>query len=118
MVTNTLKITRATMLLSATSNGVGVNVRLVGYGLSVSRYQGIYSANRQSGDGLVTDKGGFVGHHMVGVSATASRPVVVGRTTGERESNLWRCCRADDSQGGFRVEGEGGKAEDGEMTLT
>ena len=30
------------MLLSATSNGVGVNVRLVGYGLSVSRYQGIY----------------------------------------------------------------------------
>ena len=33
---------RATMLLSATSNGVGVNVRLVGYGLSVSRYQGIY----------------------------------------------------------------------------
>jgi len=34
---------RATMLLSATSNGVGVNVRLVGYSLSVSRYQGIYS---------------------------------------------------------------------------
>jgi len=33
---------RATMLLSATSNGVGMNVRLVGYGLSVSRYQGIY----------------------------------------------------------------------------
>jgi len=33
---------RATMLLSATSNGVGVNVRLVGYGLSISRYQGIY----------------------------------------------------------------------------
>jgi hypothetical protein len=33
---------RGTMLLSATSNGVGVNVRLVGYGLSVSRYQGIY----------------------------------------------------------------------------
>jgi hypothetical protein len=32
------------MLLSATSNGVGVNVRLVGYGLSVSRYQGIYNA--------------------------------------------------------------------------
>jgi hypothetical protein len=31
------------MLLSATSNGVGVNVRLVGYGLSVSRYQGIYT---------------------------------------------------------------------------
>ena len=31
------------MLLSATSNGVGVNVRLVGYGLSVSRYQGIFS---------------------------------------------------------------------------
>ena len=31
------------MLLSATSNDVGVNVRLVGYGLSVSRYQGIYS---------------------------------------------------------------------------
>ena len=34
---------RATMLLSATSNGVGVNVRLVGYGLSISRYQGIYN---------------------------------------------------------------------------
>ncbi len=33
---------RATMLLSATSNGVGVNVRLVGYSMSVSRYQGIY----------------------------------------------------------------------------
>jgi hypothetical protein len=32
------------MLLLATSNDVGVNVRLVGgYGLSVSRYQGIYS---------------------------------------------------------------------------
>jgi hypothetical protein len=31
----------ATMLLSATSNSVGVNVRLVGYGLFVSRYQGI-----------------------------------------------------------------------------
>ena len=31
------------MLLSATSNGVGVNVRLVGYGLSISRYQGIYN---------------------------------------------------------------------------
>ncbi len=31
------------MLLSATSNDVGVNVRLVGYGLSISRYQGIYS---------------------------------------------------------------------------
>ena len=31
------------MLLSATSNDVGVNVRLVGYGLFVSRYQGIYS---------------------------------------------------------------------------
>ena len=42
MVTNTLKIMGATMLLSATSNDVGVNVRLVGYGLSVSRYQGIY----------------------------------------------------------------------------
>ncbi len=28
------------MLLLATSNGVGVNVRLVGYGLSISRYQG------------------------------------------------------------------------------
>jgi hypothetical protein len=28
--------------LSATSNDVGVNVRLVGYGLFVSRYQGIY----------------------------------------------------------------------------
>ncbi len=42
VVTNTLKIMRATMLLSATSNGVGVNVRLEGYGLSVSRYQGIY----------------------------------------------------------------------------
>jgi len=34
---------RATMLLSATSNGVGVNVRLVGYGLSVSRYHLIYT---------------------------------------------------------------------------
>jgi hypothetical protein len=33
----------ATMLLSATSSGVGVNVRLVGYGLSISRYQGIYN---------------------------------------------------------------------------
>jgi hypothetical protein len=33
----------ATMLLSATTNSVGVNVRLVGYGLSISRYQGIYS---------------------------------------------------------------------------
>jgi hypothetical protein len=43
VVTNTLKIMRGTMLLSATSNGVGVNVRLVGYGLSVSRYQGIYT---------------------------------------------------------------------------
>ena len=42
VVTNTLKIMRATMLLSATSNGVGVNLRLVGYGLSVSRYQGIF----------------------------------------------------------------------------
>jgi len=42
MVTNTLKIMRATMLLLATSIGVGVNVRLVGYDLSVSRYQGIY----------------------------------------------------------------------------
>ena len=31
------------MLLSATSNGVGVNVRLVGYGLSVSRYHLIYT---------------------------------------------------------------------------
>ncbi len=30
------------MLLLATSSGVGVNVRLVGYGLSISRYQGIY----------------------------------------------------------------------------
>jgi hypothetical protein len=40
--TNTLKIMGATMLLSATSNDVGVNVRLVGYGLTVSRYQGIY----------------------------------------------------------------------------
>ena len=39
MVTNTLKIMRATMLLSAS---VGVNVRLVGYGLSVSRYQRIF----------------------------------------------------------------------------
>ncbi len=29
------------MLLATTSNGVGVNVRLVGYGLSVSGYQGI-----------------------------------------------------------------------------
>ena len=38
---------RATMLLLATSNGVGVNVRLVGYGLSISRYQGIYNAPRE-----------------------------------------------------------------------
>ncbi len=42
MVTNTLKIMGGTMLLLATSNGVGINVRLVGYGLSISRYQGIY----------------------------------------------------------------------------
>ncbi len=42
VVTNTLKIMGATMLLLATSNGVGVNVRLVGYGLFVSRYQGIF----------------------------------------------------------------------------
>jgi hypothetical protein len=42
VVTNTLKIMRATMLLLATSNGVGVNVSLVGYGLPFSRYQGIY----------------------------------------------------------------------------
>jgi hypothetical protein len=47
VVTNTLKITRGTMLLLATSNGVGVNVRLVGYGLSISRYQGIYNAPRE-----------------------------------------------------------------------
>jgi hypothetical protein len=33
---------RAAMLLATTSNGVGMNVRLVGYGLSVSGYQGIY----------------------------------------------------------------------------
>jgi hypothetical protein len=33
------------MLLTTTSNGVGVNVRLVGYGLSVSGYQGIYNLN-------------------------------------------------------------------------
>ena len=33
------------MLLSATSNGVDVNVRLVGYGLSVSRYQGIFTGD-------------------------------------------------------------------------
>ncbi len=31
------------MLLLAISNGVGVNVRLVGYGLSISRYQGIFT---------------------------------------------------------------------------
>jgi hypothetical protein len=31
------------MLLLATSNGVGVNVRLVGYGLSMSGYQRIYT---------------------------------------------------------------------------
>ncbi len=31
------------MLLVTTSNGVGVNVRMVGYGLSKSGYQGIYS---------------------------------------------------------------------------
>ncbi len=47
MVTNTLKIMRATMLLSANSIGVGVNVRLVGYGLSVSRYQGIFRENSE-----------------------------------------------------------------------
>ena len=47
MVTNTLKIMRATMLLSATSNGVGVNVRLVGQGLSVSRYKGIYTIDER-----------------------------------------------------------------------
>ena len=38
---------RATMLLLANSIGVGVNVRLVGYGLSVSRYQEIYTPLRQ-----------------------------------------------------------------------
>ena len=37
------------MLLSATSNGVGVNVRLVGYGLSISRYQGIFKARLVQG---------------------------------------------------------------------
>ena len=47
VVTNTLKIMGATMLLLATSNGVGMNVRLVGYGLSVSRYQGIFTPLRQ-----------------------------------------------------------------------
>ncbi len=47
VVADTLKIMRATMLLSATSNGVGVNVRLVGYGLSISRYQGIYTPLQQ-----------------------------------------------------------------------
>ncbi len=41
-VTNILKIMGATTLLSATSNDVGMNLRLVGYGLSISRYQGIY----------------------------------------------------------------------------
>jgi hypothetical protein len=50
VVTNTLKIMRATMLLSATSNGVGVNVGLVGYGLSVSRYQGIYNDDDNDDD--------------------------------------------------------------------
>jgi hypothetical protein len=35
------------MLLLATSNGVGVNVRLVEYGLSVSRFLGIYNAPRE-----------------------------------------------------------------------
>ena len=49
MVTNTLKIMGATMLLLATSNDVGVNVRLVGYGLSVSRHQGIYRHDRVRG---------------------------------------------------------------------
>ena len=48
MVTNTLKIMRATMLLSATSNGVGVNVRLGGYGLSVFKFQGIYTSGFKS----------------------------------------------------------------------
>ena len=33
----------AAMLLATTPNGVGVNVRLVGYGLSTSGNQGIYS---------------------------------------------------------------------------
>ncbi len=49
MVTNTLKIMGAMMLLLATSNGVGVNVRLVGYGLSVSRYQGIFTILDEAG---------------------------------------------------------------------
>jgi hypothetical protein len=34
---------RATRLLSATSSGVGMNVRQVGYGLAVSRYPQIYT---------------------------------------------------------------------------
>jgi hypothetical protein len=46
VVTNTLKIMRATMLLSATSIGVGMNVRLVGCGLSIFRYQGIYTLQK------------------------------------------------------------------------
>ncbi len=48
MVTNAIKIMGATMLLSATSNGVGINVRLVGYGLSFSSYQGIYTFLEES----------------------------------------------------------------------
>ncbi len=48
VVTNTIKIMGATMLLLANSNGVGVNVRLVGYSLSVSRYQGIFRQTRSS----------------------------------------------------------------------
>ena len=54
------------MLLSATSNGVGVNVRLVGYGLSVSRYQGIYrdASQRESlraGKGSSFDDNDYMG---------------------------------------------------------
>jgi hypothetical protein len=40
---------RAMMLLLATFNGVGVNVRLVGYGLSMSGYQRIYINGNDKG---------------------------------------------------------------------
>jgi hypothetical protein len=66
------------MLLSATSNGVGMNVRLVGYGLSVSRYQGIFKGApigllwwQQSGSLLVFADGSlkpfFVGRRLTNV---------------------------------------------------
>jgi hypothetical protein len=43
---------------TATKNG---NIRIVPH------------ANRQTADGLVTDKGGFVGHHMVGGASISNR---------------------------------------------